>query len=554
MKEKILKNRKIIDIVIIIVVAMILGMPLLNSGVDVYLDDGIQHIARAYGTYGAIKENGIFAKVIPSFANNFGYSWDLFYGPLSTMGIILIKLICGNYIVAYKIFVLIVLILSGYCMYKFMLEVTENSNAALLASILYMSFPYHLTDLYTRNALGEYVSFVFIPLVFLGLYNLFNSTENPYYLVIGAVGLILTHNLSTVMVAFFAFLYLLINIKKLKSNKIRNSFLLNFLFIMLTTMFFWGPLLETKFSAEYFVYQDNAMSIPEDMAKSGLTLKDLFVTKSQSSFIFELGLPIIIMIGLSVMAFRIVDDKFKEIYDFSLIISIISLWMSTKYFPWKILPYEFSIFQFPWRFLEIAAFFLSVICSINMLTIIRKFNYKDVAIISIVTILYVSSFCGKIYINKDIQDINNYDLGNISGKENECSAGIAWEEYLPERAFHKKFYIATREDAIYVIQGKAIIENEEKNGSNYKADIKTLDAEYTLFELPYLYYPGYEIRIDGVITKYFETGNGFIGIVLGEEDNVKLEVSYTGTNIMKISALISFISFLVFCIYVRKKY
>ncbi len=48
MKDKILKNKKIIDYIIIIVVACILGIPLLNSSLDVYIDDGIQHIARAY--------------------------------------------------------------------------------------------------------------------------------------------------------------------------------------------------------------------------------------------------------------------------------------------------------------------------------------------------------------------------------------------------------------------------------------------------------------------------------------------------------------------------
>ena len=56
-------------------------------------------------------------------------------------------------------------------MYKTLKEITRNKDVAVLAGILYMTFPYHLTDLYTRNALGEYMSFIFIPLVFLGLYN-----------------------------------------------------------------------------------------------------------------------------------------------------------------------------------------------------------------------------------------------------------------------------------------------------------------------------------------------------------------------------------------------
>lgn len=184
MKEKILKNKKIIDYIILVIVGLILCIPLLNSKVDVYSDDGIQHISRAFGTFASIKQNGIFPNVISSFSNNFGYSWNLFYGPLSTYAIIIINLICGNFIIAYKLFALLALILSGVFMYKFINSYTENSNAALLASILYMTFPYHLTDLYSRNALGEYVSFIFIPLVFYGLYNLFYTSGKNYYLAI----------------------------------------------------------------------------------------------------------------------------------------------------------------------------------------------------------------------------------------------------------------------------------------------------------------------------------------------------------------------------------
>ncbi len=69
-------------------------------------------------------------------------------------------------------------------MYKFVNNYAENSNVALLASILYMTFPYHLTDLYTRNAVGEYASFMFIPLVFHGLYNMFYTSDKNYYLAI----------------------------------------------------------------------------------------------------------------------------------------------------------------------------------------------------------------------------------------------------------------------------------------------------------------------------------------------------------------------------------
>ncbi len=184
MKEKFLKNKKTINYIILIIVGCILCIPLLNSQIDVYSDDGIQHIARAFGTWTSIKQNGVLPNVINSFTNNFGYSWNLFYGSLSTYVIIFINLIFNNFIISYKLCAFLALVLSGFFMYKFMNAYTENDNVALLSSILYMTFPYHLTDLYTRNALGEYASFMFIPLVFYGLYNLFYTSDKQYYLAI----------------------------------------------------------------------------------------------------------------------------------------------------------------------------------------------------------------------------------------------------------------------------------------------------------------------------------------------------------------------------------
>jgi len=56
LKEKLLKNRKLVDTIILILVGCFLCIPLLSSNTNVYADDGIQHIARAFGTLNSITE------------------------------------------------------------------------------------------------------------------------------------------------------------------------------------------------------------------------------------------------------------------------------------------------------------------------------------------------------------------------------------------------------------------------------------------------------------------------------------------------------------------
>ena len=489
-------NRNIIDVLIIILVGCILCFRILNSNFDVYFDDGQQHIARAYGSKISIQEDGLFPNIISSFANEFGYSWNLFYGPLSVNGLIIIDLLFNNLVNSYKFFSFIALILSGIFMHKFVKAFAKNNNAALLAGILYMTFPYHLTDFLIRNALGEFLSFVFIPLVFLGVYNLFyEENKNSYYITIGAVGLILTHNISTILVAFFAIFLLIFNLEKIKDKKVYKPLIINIIFILLITSFYWVVLLETQLYTKYQVYESGMMATNESVRNAGLKLNQFFVTFDDGSYIFELGPHIIIILAFSIMTFRRIDKKIKEMYCFFFISSLLTLWMSTKYFPWMIVPEQFCFIQFPWRMLLMSGFFISLVCTINMYTLIKRFNIKDVVIVSVISVYYSVAIFSPYFKNAEpVNNIEQMQLGNFSGREYEVVTGCGKGEYLPVNAYKNRFYIASRDKNIYVLKGKALIEDEAKDNTNYSAKIKTLDAEYTIFELPYIYYPGYEIR------------------------------------------------------------
>ena len=72
-------------------------------------------------------------------------------------------------------------------MYWFVNKLTKSKEVGALAAILYMLMPYHLNDMYIRNALGEFLSYIFIPLVFLGLYKICQKEKGIWILCVGAV-------------------------------------------------------------------------------------------------------------------------------------------------------------------------------------------------------------------------------------------------------------------------------------------------------------------------------------------------------------------------------
>lgn len=159
--------RKYLPILIIFMASAFISIPLLNKNLNMLYDDGIQHICRLMGTFQSIEERQVFPVIMSKFANDFGYSWNLFYSPVTAYVPLIFKVFSFSFTNCIKIFMFFAVFLSGITMYLFVKKVTKNSNISVLAAIIYVFAPYRLTDMYIRNALSELTSFIFLPMVFM---------------------------------------------------------------------------------------------------------------------------------------------------------------------------------------------------------------------------------------------------------------------------------------------------------------------------------------------------------------------------------------------------
>ena len=201
--------------------------------------------------------------------------------------------------------------------------------------------------------------------------------------------------------------------------------------------------------------------------------------------------------------------------------------------------------------MEFASFFLSIVCAINMGAVIKNYKFKDAIIIIVIATVYVMALHGFVKYTDEVSPIEDWNVGQVTGMNNECIEGMGWAEYLPTKAFENRFYVATREDKIYALKGKAVVDEEQKDGLNMSAKIETFGEDVSL-ELPYIYYPGYEVRADGEILKTYETENGFLGCDLPSGDDLTLEVAYRGTDNSKVATIISVLGTLLLIIYIWK--
>ncbi len=564
-------HSKYIGYIIIFILSSIIIAPIFSMDLT-QNNEAKLHMARILSIDSVIKDS-IFPPIIDySHMNGFGYALNLFYGPLTTYIPIILLNILGTSGLALKVFTFFTVLLSGITMYKFIFAVTKRKSMATIGAIIYISAPYKLSNIFSRNAVGEYTAFIFIPLVFEGLYNIINNKKNCYLFCIGIIGLILSHTISTVYTAIFAFLYLLLNIEKLKYLKVWKSIIINTLVAIVVCMFYIVPLLEHMHVGGYSIYDKSIMHTePQEVFTTTIGFSDLFASEFGNQEIrFSIGIMTLILTLLGIFTYKKIKKEYKNIYLSFLFIAIITIVMSSKIFPWFIMPSFMGVIQFAWRNLGFFSFFISLVCAINAVTfaekVVNKEWIKDTLLFAV--IISICVFCS-LGVMRDWKfgDLNNEKTFDKNLTENERIYPYSINrEYLPIKALDNIDYMIKRENKSYVIEGRANIIGEEKNKLQDELYVENV-TEGTVIELPYIYYLGYEINViydldkendnteisNNEITKQldtFESNNGFLSIRLDSCDSAKITVEYKGTTLEKVGYIISAVGIIVLAIFI----
>ena len=541
MKEKLkdfIKNKKTISYLIIICVSIYVCMPLCSKYMDISTDDGIQHICRLIGTYSSLKEGTLFPVIMAEFCNGFGYSWNIFYSPLTAYLPLIFKIFTNSFVICLKLFVFATIAISGIYMYKLVFKISKNHIASVISGVLYISAPYHLTDIYNRVAVAELATFTFLPIIFIGMYELFKENKKTYYLTIGAIGLTLTHNVLTLYTAIFCLIYMIINYKKI-NKRIIKTVLINVLIILLCTSFYWIPLLEHYFGSIYEVFIPERMINADTLMNSKLSTLDLLFGRKWGINLY-LGIPIILGLIFTFVYRKKIDIKVKTYIEIFLSFGIVSLIMTLSIFPFEYLPSFLRMIQFVWRMLIFASFFLSIVSGITISMCIQKSD-KRKALFAIIFVIYIFVVVNstKQMAEKPFNEEKYLTPVPVTFKTLRIHAGCATFEYLPQKAYRNLDYIKTRDNNAIILSGEADIINQNKNRTKMTFEVNNIKDDITI-ELPYIYYLGYNVTLtdkEGNISKLQikESNNGFCMIEVMNVENGTINITYGGTTLMKVS-------------------
>jgi hypothetical protein len=448
-----------------------------------------------------------------------------------------------------------------------------GKEGALFSSLLYILAPFHAVEIYVRGDFAENLAYAFIPLLFYGLLKIHKNYKWKYVVVtaVSYAGIILSHNLTVMMVSPFVLFFIAYLIFRKKEDRLNN--LIRFssgLFVgILLSAFYWLPaIFEMK-------YTDVLSQIG-----GGANFRDHFACVSQlwisqwgyggstkgciDGISFMIGkYHIFLSVGLFLVSiFFLYSEKYskklkseKEILYlmiflfFGFLLSIFFM-LSLSRPVWELIkPMEF--FQYPWRFLILASFFSSLLGG-GLFFLLEKFvkdknKYYLLVFITCVFMVFVSLkfFAPQITLNKNSSDYTskralNWEASKIS------------DEYLP-----KGFIVPESEFQIPDISNlktpELTIKISERKTQYTKLDLDVIkQADYIL---PLSYFPAWKAKIDG---KEVSIKQGLRGSIVGfPKGKHILELSFVQTSVEKLSNIISMAGILLLfagIIYLRPKH
>jgi uncharacterized membrane protein len=550
--------KQFFPLIFIFLLSLVSIIPFFNSGFFPIHDN--TQVQRVFEMTKSLQSGMFPVRWVADLGFGYGYPIFNFYAPLAYYFGSLINILGFDALSATKLMMIVGILLSGISMYLFARELW-GKYGGVIAALLYVFIPYHAVDIYVRGDVAEFWAYAFIPLIFYFILKI-HQTGKFKFIAAGGLSfavLIISHNLTAFMATPFILIFGVLLF--LGNKKTGKSLLVALVLGLLLSAFYWLPaLLEINYT--------NVLS----QIGGGADYKDHFVCLAQlwsspwgyggstkgciDGLSFMIGKMHILLALLSVIFFGLglylkKVEKKKGIvliyFSISLLFSAFLTLGSSK-FIWDALR-PMAIFQYPWRFLLMVAFFISIICGSIAYSFQALIKNKWINLILLIVLsLVIVLFNGKYFAAQKYLSVSSSDFTNdyfLKFRTSQISS-----EYMPKEFSKPKSYSQIPK-GVSIIQGKVkVVSQSRKTGKytiNYSADSSSKII------VPIAYFPAWNVRLDGQSYVYESENKGILVNV--PKGNHTLEFSFKETNIELLSNILSLsgILLLVVGIILKKK-
>ncbi|MCX8067395.1 MAG: 6-pyruvoyl-tetrahydropterin synthase-related protein, partial [Anaerolineae bacterium] len=352
-------------------VVLALGWPAVRAGIGPTLPcgiDAVAHLMRLVQIDHLWSQGIFFSRLAPDLGWGYGYPVFNFYPPLSYYIVLLVAHLGPGLSVGMRIVQGLTFWILGLGLY-FLVREFFREEAAIVAAVAAMYAPYMVYNPLYRGALPEAMGWALVPWVWWAVGQIARTGRRGWVLA-GALlygALLLTHNIAAVVATPLVLLYALMElVASPRSSRRRNVLPVGCALFLGwgLALFFWIPAWVER---SLIQWEQAIYGFPGGYLSHFLFWRELLTALEpvrpdllNPTLPRSLGLvPVLLgtpgLLGL----FCFSDARRRQIVFFGAVGAIAALMTTALSLPvWRAIPY-LHIFQFPWRFLGLAALSLA---------------------------------------------------------------------------------------------------------------------------------------------------------------------------------------------------
>lgn len=488
-------------LLILIGIAVVAFIPYLSTGYVLGHDFDF-HYLRIEGLADAMAGGQFPVYMQRLWMHGYGSPVSIYYGDLLLYFPAALRMLGFTHNFAYKAFVFLITFGTSAFSYWSFKRIFKDRNVSLLMTLVYTCAPYRLLDIYVRNAMGEYCSIMFFPLLAAGIYGILTwrpddkktaLRENGIITAFAASGILYCHLLSAEMTAVICVIVLIFTIRLWWNKEKIIEIILTCINTLILCLGFLIPfahsmrandiMIKHKVGTETAAIQSAGAQIGEILTP----FKDIYGLGDSASQTADRMYMSIGMVLLLTLAFALIMGMKKKLSKrawFYLIMTLIALFLSTNLFPYDTLSFTsignlLAQIQFPWRYLIYATFFAVLVLG-ELLIFGKSAGKKAFTVLCYVVgaaVLVETAFMSASYSTMPRNAI--YNLNEV-GTDRDSA------EYLRINTNNALFdYQPSADDAE--------ISEVKNNKTIYSLYCKTGDKESAV-TVPVLRYKGYVVR------------------------------------------------------------
>jgi len=400
-----------------------------------------------------------------------------------------------------------------------------------IAAVLYLFAPYHFVDIYVRGAFAEFSALAILPYLFLGIELVIDEPDHRigfFFTVLATSLILISHQLSAIMIAPFAVLY---SLGRLFSGEFSSKKLLTLMGIPFVaaglSAFYWLPVIFEKqylrdFAGAVLHGENSEYNYSDHFVLPFQLVSNLWgfgtsVKGPADGMSFQLGILLVILATLSIVFVRWIPQKVRKFQFLVIALGLSGLFLTSEYSEtvYRLVP-PLAYIQFPWRFLGLTTLFLAAAGgAIGAALNSERIQFAILALLIVLSVF----FSGR----QRAVNLPNLPISPAYEKTQVAMRSLGSlnleNEYLPKWA-PKSTITAAPEVAPLADSGvvKDVVAGTGEISFAYFGN-----NPESMVTIPWYFFPGWKAMIDGRPVTVNPGRNGYIAIrVPSGRHNVKL--------------------------------